>query len=123
MAAWLARSAVSSANERFERSRVGETISLTARHLQNRSSAGGVMKRREASQANRADAPPEPPLDFEDFEDVDIGDDEDFITLDTVEILVTEHNGSSSRVICIAIEGDSTGVTAIPPAPTTRARA
>ncbi len=29
---------------------------------------------------------------------------------DSVELLVTEENGSSSRVICIAIEGEATGV-------------
>ena len=66
------------------------------------------MKLRQASLTNRADVPPEPPLDFE---EVDVEDDEDFDTLDTVELVVTVENGSSSRVICIAIEGDTSGTT------------
>ena len=73
------------------------------------------MKQRDASLPKRADVLPEPPLDFE---DVDDGDDEDFDTLDTVEIVVTDPSGSSSRVICIAIDGDTTGVVAVPPPPT-----
>lgn len=77
------------------------------------------MKRRQVTLTNRADVPPEPPLDFE---DVDVDDDEDFITLDTVEILVTDPNGSSSRVICIAIDGETTGVVAVPPPPAPRSR-
>lgn len=67
------------------------------------------MKQREARLFRPADAPPEPPLDFED------ADDEDFDTLDTVELHITEENGSSSRVICTAIEGDTTGITTLPP--------
>ena len=63
------------------------------------------MKRIAATPQRRSDAPPEPPLDFEDF------DDEDFDTLDTVELVVTAQNGSSSRVICTAIEGDASAAT------------
>ena len=60
------------------------------------------MKRIEATPPRRSDSPPEPPLDFDEL------DDEDFDTLDTVELVVTAGNGSSSRVICIAIDGDPT---------------
>ncbi|MBK7076314.1 MAG: hypothetical protein IPH44_28885 [Myxococcales bacterium] len=36
---------------------------------------------------------------------------------DRVELLVTESNGASSRVLCIPLEGDDTAVDAAPPAP------
>ncbi len=36
---------------------------------------------------------------------------------DRVELLVTESNGASSRVLCIPLEADDTGVDASPPAP------
>lgn len=62
------------------------------------------MKRRDSHTPKRLDALPEPPLDWDD-------DDEDFDTVDTVELVVTAPNGSSSRVICIAIEGDTSGTT------------
>jgi hypothetical protein len=62
------------------------------------------MKRRDSTTPKRLDALPEPPLDWDD-------DDEDFDTVDTVELVVTAPNGSSSRVICIAIEGDASGTT------------
>ena len=62
------------------------------------------MKRREGKTPRRLDAPPEPPLDWDE-------DDEGFDPVDTVELVVTEENGSSSRVICIAIDGDTTGTT------------
>lgn len=36
---------------------------------------------------------------------------------DRVELLVTESNGASSRVLCIPLEGDDAAVDAQPPAP------
>ena len=62
------------------------------------------MPRPAPEQPRRSDIPLEPPLDFEDEED-------------SLELLVTEENGSSSRVICIPIDGEVTAVTTLPPAP------
>jgi hypothetical protein len=62
------------------------------------------MKRREGNPRGRLDALPEPPLDWDE-------DDDDFDTVDTLELVVTAPNGSSSRVICVAIEGDTSAAT------------
>lgn len=66
------------------------------------------MKRRAPETPTRAVVPPSPDFEVEE---------------DSVELVVTEGNGSSSRVICIPIDGDPTGVTAIPTPPATRSRA
>ena len=62
------------------------------------------MKRREGKMPTRLDALPEPPLDWGE-------DDDDFDTVDTLELVVTAPDGASSRVICVAIEGDTSGTT------------
>jgi hypothetical protein len=36
---------------------------------------------------------------------------------DRVELLVTESNGASSRVLCLPLEGEDTAVVSPPPAP------
>jgi hypothetical protein len=73
-----------------------------------RHSAGGTMKRRAPVTPGRLAV--QPTTDFE-------------VEEDSVELLVTEENGSSSRVICIPIDGDPTGITTIPPPPVTPPRA
>lgn len=62
------------------------------------------MPRPASGKPSRSDVPLEPPLDFDDEED-------------SLELLVTEENGSSSRVVCIPIDGEVTAVTTLPPAP------
>jgi hypothetical protein len=62
------------------------------------------MPRPAPEKPSRSAVPLEPPLDFDDEED-------------SLELLVTEENGASSRVICIPIDGEVTSVTALPPVP------